>query len=122
MKRQPYLEEYLEEAKRRVAERRKDSGDSLTPFSDDEIAELMADYASESWQDGYDDGYSDGYDNGDAAGYASGAGWLWTLQMTRSTVISSGHSLLPKRPSPWRCARAALSATCFRRIPPGPAI
>lgn len=50
---------YVEEAERRVAERRKELKlYDHARLSDDTIVSLMADYAAESWQEGRDEGYA----------------------------------------------------------------
>lgn len=49
---------FVAEAKRRIAENQKLP--NLRGFLDEEIVQLMADFAAEAWKEGYDDGYSDG--------------------------------------------------------------
>jgi flagellar biosynthesis/type III secretory pathway protein FliH len=57
---------YIEEARSRLASARKET--NKHGFLEEEIVQLMADYAAESWQEGYDEGYSEGHDEGYSAG------------------------------------------------------
>lgn len=58
---------YVEEARRRVAEFREENKrpNANHYWSDDEIIQLMADYAAESWQEGYDEGWDEGFSEGE---------------------------------------------------------
>lgn len=61
---------YLTEARRRVKQFREENQAQLIDsgeVADRDIAQLMADYAAEVWQEGYDDGHTEGYDEGYAA-------------------------------------------------------
>jgi hypothetical protein len=63
---------FFDAAKRRLEEYLSERPNPHGKLSDDSIANLMADYASESWQEGYDDGYGDGETDGYGRGLADG--------------------------------------------------